>query len=151
MYIIKNSSVEDININLSNCTNKFLEYGLLAFQNINIDDIDQLKLMKSFSEVLNWNYFSPIDTEDHSVSFNLRKKQIGSEDIFILWHLEHIERPNPQVCASWKMNKLTCNPSAGSTGFIDARILYERLPNEWKLFLDNVFVVDPENKNFERK
>lgn len=151
MYILKNSSLEDIDINIINYTNIYLKYGLLAFANLNIDEINQLKLMKSFGKRLGWEYFSSVDLEDHSVSFAKAKKQVKSDELFILWHLEHIERPNPQVCATWKMNNFNCDKDAGSTGFIDARILYERLPDEWKLFLDNVFVIDPENQNYQRK
>jgi alpha-ketoglutarate-dependent taurine dioxygenase len=151
MYIIENSSVEDIDFNLSNYINTYLEYGLLAFPSLNIDEINQLKIMKCFGDVLSWKHFSSVDIEDHSVSFNKIEKQFESDQVFIRWHLEHIERYNPQVCASWKMNTFTCDPLAGSTGFIDARIIYQRLPNEWKIFLDNVFVIDPENKDFERK
>lgn len=151
MYIIKNSSLEDINANLPSYTNAYLEYGLLAFDKIKISQMEQLDVMKSFSKTLDWQWFSTVDTEDHSVSFDLYGDNVTSKDVFIPWHLEHVERPNPQVCATWNMNKITCDNFSGSTGFVDARILYERLPSEWKLFLDNVFVINPESKSLERR
>ena len=138
--IIKNSSLKDIKSNIDNYINLFLENGLLIFPKINLNEQDQDQIMQLFGQRLNWGYITQSQSEDHLVTFNRYTKNVSSNEIFIEWHLEHVERAKPQVATSWRMTKFICPHKSGSTGFIDACTVYSNLKDEWKFFLDNCFL-----------
>ena len=158
--IIKNCSLKDIKFNIDNYINLFLENGLLIFPKINLNDEEHYETMKLFGHYLNWGYISSPHPEDHSVTFEMIKQKVdpgyaevtkkNGHDLFIDWHLEHVERARPQVAASWRMDKFTCSDQFGATGFIDASALYYRMNDEWKTFLDNSFVKNTFRLNIER-
>jgi alpha-ketoglutarate-dependent taurine dioxygenase len=151
MYKVKNCSYEKIINNIESYIEIFLESGLIIFPELKITEIQQKNIMDIFGRKINWGYIDKVDTEDHLVTFKLRNKQISSNDIFVKWHLEHIERPNPQVGASWNMITFSCQEDSGSTGFIDSCKIYNMLPNEWKSFMDNAFVISCFEGAEERK
>lgn len=149
--IVKNSSLKNIESNIDDYIKLFLENGLLIFPKINLNDTEQSDFMSLFGQNLNWGYIDQPYPEDHLVTFEMIKDQESSiDDLFIHWHLEHVERARPQVAASWRMDKFTCSNEFGATGFIDSSALYYRLNDEWKTFLDNCFVKDVDSLNIER-
>jgi alpha-ketoglutarate-dependent taurine dioxygenase len=149
--IITNSSSKDIESNIDDYINLFLENGLLIFPRINLDDEEQLDLMHLFGQKLNWGYIDKSYAEDHLVTFEMTKDdERSANDLFIEWHLEHVERARPQVAASWRMDKFTCSNEFGATGFIDSSALYYRLNDDWQQFLDNCFIKDADSLNPER-
>jgi|688.fasta_scaffold02418_15 alpha-ketoglutarate-dependent taurine dioxygenase len=158
--IIKNSSLKDIEFNIDKYIKLFLENGLLIFPKVNLNDEEHYQLMQLFGHELNWGYIAQSFPEDHSVTFEMIKQEVdpgyvevineSGHDLFINWHLEHVERVRPQVAASWRMDKFTCSNEFGATGFIDASALYDRLKDEWKQFLNNSFVKNPSGLNIER-
>jgi len=149
--VIINSSLKNIESNVDDYIKLFLENGLLIFPKINLNDTEQSDFMSLFGQNLNWGYIDQPYSEDHLVTFEMIKDQERSvDDLFIHWHLEHVERARPQVAASWRMDKFTCSNEFGATGFIDSSALYYRLNDEWKTFLDNCFVKDIDSLNIER-
>jgi alpha-ketoglutarate-dependent taurine dioxygenase len=149
--IITNSSLKDIKSNIDEYIKLFLENGLLIFPSINLYDREQLDFMHLFGQKLNWGYIDKSYTEDHMVTFEMIKDdERSADDLFIGWHLEHVERPRPQVAASWNMDKFTCSNEFGATGFIDSSALYYRLNDDWQAFLDNCFIKNPYSLNTER-
>jgi len=149
--IITNSSSKDIEFNIDDYIELFLENGLLIFPKINLDNKEQSELMQLFGQKLNWGYIDKAYTEDHLVTFEITKGyQRSADDLFIDWHLEHVDRARPQVAASWRMDNFTCSNEFGATGFIDSSALYYRLNDDWQTFLDNCFIKDTNSLNIER-
>lgn len=148
--VIKNSSLNDIKFNLDNYINLFLETGLLIFPKINLNKDEQSSIMQMFGQKLNWGHITESHPEDHLFTFQMIKEKNFTDDLFIDWHLEHVERVKPQIAASWKMDKFTCSNESGKTGFINASDLYDRLNDEWKNFLNNCYIKNTSHLNIER-
>jgi alpha-ketoglutarate-dependent taurine dioxygenase len=151
MYKVENCSYEKIISNIQSYIEIFLENGLIIFPELKITEIEQKNIMDIFGKRVNWGFIDKVDTEDHLVTFNLNNKIKNLNEIFINWHLEHVERPNPQVGASWNMVTFSCQEGAGSTGFIDSCKIYNILPKKWKLFMDTAFVISSFKGAKERK
>ena len=129
-------SFDDIQKNIDKYFNLFLKYGLVCFKRSFFDIFEQKKITELFAKKLNCNYISSQDNEDHSFTFNKNIKLMSKDEIFIPWHLEHVQREHPQVAASWNMLSFKCEAGVGNTGFVNAIDLYNEMPIEWKSFLN---------------
>lgn len=152
MKIIKISSAYDISdIEL------FLELsrsGVVVFRGYDMSEEEQLHLMRKVGEITRWypntssqEYHSYV--ENHAETLKMRMSDdsnsihgIGSDDILVAWHMEHIGFPNPAVGASWNMRKFTCSPKNGKTLFVDGAKLYEMLSVDDALFLEKCLFIE---------
>ena len=129
-------SFDDIEKNIDQYFSLFLKYGLVCFRRSFFDIFEQRKITELFSKKLNCNYISSQNNEDHSFTFDKNIKLMSKNEIFIPWHLEHLQKEHPQVAASWNMLSFECETGAGNTGFVSAIDLYNEMPVEWKSFLE---------------
>lgn len=152
---IENCTYKSIVKDIDKYVELFLSHGVVAFHNVCLSSEQQGEIMNLFGQRLNWGHVSQINTEDHSLSIEIFKKnneivQSTADQILIAWHLEHVMSSNPQIAASWNMLKLTCKKGSGLTGFVHARDLYNLMPEEWIDFLNRSTIVD-DKKNFPQR
>ena len=57
------------------------------------------------------------------------------------WHYENNEMLNPPVHGLWSMDKFPKERGVGRTGFIDGRLIYERMPDRFREFSHRVQTV----------
>ena len=57
------------------------------------------------------------------------------------WHYENNEMLNPPVHGLWSMDKFPKERGIGRTGFIDGRLIYERMPDRFREFSHRVQTV----------
>lgn len=148
---IKNVSFDSIIDQIDNYVNVFLKDGLLLFKQINISLEQQEMLSKKLAEKINCNYISPLDNEDHLITFNLKDRPYSKDELFIPWHLEHCEKRESQIACSWNMIHFSSKYGTGNTGFINSYNLFEKMPTEWKSFLRSIEIIDRSNKFPPRK
>jgi len=134
-------SFDDIEKNIDKYFSLFLKYGLVCFRKSFFDIFEQKKITELFAKKLNCNYVSPQDNEDHSFTFKKNIELMSKNELFIPWHLEHVQKENPQVAASWNMLSFKCQIGVGNTGFVSAIDIYNKMPVEWRLFLDTCDVM----------
>lgn len=140
------TTYNDIISNLDKYIDIFLRDGLLAFRRLNASEQEQRTILANFGEKLGWlpNKKYPKShkyVENHSNALTVYADK-GKEDLVVLWHLEHCSVKHPQCAAAWNMIKFNCDPSSGTTGFIDSSKIYNDMPDEWKIFLDKCIIRD---------
>jgi len=148
---IDDLSFDDIEKNINKYFSLFLKYGLVCFRRSFLDIFEQKKITELFAKKLNCNYVSSQDNEDHSFTFKKNNGLISKNEIFIPWHLEHVQRQRPQIAASWNMLSFKCETGVGNTGFVNAIDAYNYMPVEWKSFLNLCEVMDKGGYPLPRK
>jgi len=129
----------------------FLKYGLVCFKDSSINILEQKEITELFAKKLNCNYVSSQDNEDHSFTFDKTNKLISKNELFIPWHIEHVQKERSQIAASWNMLLFECSSGVGDTGFINAINLYNNMPDKWKLFLNECDVINKSRNYLPRK
>jgi alpha-ketoglutarate-dependent taurine dioxygenase len=137
------TSIEEIKNNFDFYKNNFIENSVIVFRNANLTQEEHGLLSELFGEKFDWtvryNMGEPDKyIEDHS---RLTKNYNTTKDeILVFWHLEHVYYKNPIVAATWNMLVFNTSKENGKTYFVDSSKLYEKLPDEWKNFLNNSVV-----------
>jgi len=70
--------------------------------------------------------------EDHSHTFGMSDDRGAANEEFVPWH---VESPNwffPQIAAGWWFTRVACRRGVGLTGFVDARDVWELLPDRFR-------------------
>jgi alpha-ketoglutarate-dependent taurine dioxygenase len=146
MKINSNVTVQDIFNNIQYYIDLFLEQGILIFKELNPTRQEEWDLMKAFGDHIGWfpnssvtgeprSPYLSIEDEDHETTFRRYAEPLSDDEIFIDWHIEHVERDNYQTGALWHMRKFDCSPNSGQTGFINMIDFFDKIPEEWQKFL----------------
>ena len=145
---IENKTIDDIYNDIDLYVQKFLDDGILFFKNLFLSEENQLNLFKTIGEKANFKPENKTDIEDHKNTFDRYQKTILENEIFIEWHLENIQQENPQVAASWSMEKCECPTTSGKTFCVNMSDFYLNLPDKWKSFLEHLTIeINIENDN----
>ena len=136
MINIKNNLVvQDIFNNIEYYIDLFLEQGILIFKELNPTKEQEMDLMYALENRIGWSINRAWKDEDHAKTFERHARYISKEELFIPWHLEHVERENYQTGAIWHMLKYDCSNDCGQTGFVNMVDLFQTMPDDWKTFL----------------
>jgi alpha-ketoglutarate-dependent taurine dioxygenase len=138
---IEFTSIEEIAANSNFYFDRFKKDGILVFRNANLtieqQEELQLKMADAFNYYPNIHDLTGHYVEDHSMSI---PKNAGPDEIMLDWHIEHVYLENPIVLGIWNMHVFNTDPENGKTYFYDSRILYDKLPVEWKEFLSSCII-----------
>ncbi len=138
--VIPVSSKDDIDFNL--LKTYLIKKKVFCLRGLNLSEEEQLLFTKKLGDVMQWtpntsNDFNHKYIENHASNQKLEDSKIG--EVFLAWHLEHIDYDNysPLVAGVWNMQIFTCSPDAGNTYFMDSREVYRSLfSEEEKEFLE---------------
>ncbi len=150
---IENVSSKEILLNINKYLDLFLADGVIHFKKLFATTKEQWDITCAIGEHFGFlpnltlkeemrPPFYCVENEDHKNTFNRhlsgptnisRKKSI-----FIEWHMENIHQDNPQIAASWNMIKFKCDPSSGTTGFVNMAKIFSIIPEEWISFLKKI-------------
>lgn len=144
------SSFQEIDIAL--CFEEYMASGCFVLRGYDMSRDEQLSLMKSFGDITKWfpnnqrdsGHYTPYrENHSHTIDMrNLENATTGTDDILVVWHMEHIGFPNPAVGASWNMRTFTCSPNSGKTFFVDGIQLYQNLSQDDAEFLKKSLYVE---------
>jgi alpha-ketoglutarate-dependent taurine dioxygenase len=146
---IEFTTIEDIVDNYKKYKDVFVNDSILVFRNANLSYEEQIVLHKKLGECFGWHTFDAEDgstakyIENHSNNINVKK--VNGDEIMLNWHIEHLHYSNPIVAATWNMITFNTDTNNGKTYFVDSEKIYNRMPDEWKNFLE---VCTINGKNF---
>jgi alpha-ketoglutarate-dependent taurine dioxygenase len=137
MIDIKNDiNVQDIFDNIEDYINLFLDQGILIFKGLNPTKEEEMKLMCAFEKHTGWFTNQAWHDEDHAGTFDRHGDRfLSKEELFIPWHIEHVEKENYQIGALWHMLKYDCDSDCGQTGFVNMIDIFSNMPSDWRKFL----------------
>jgi hypothetical protein len=128
--------VQDIFNNIDYYIDLFLKQGILIFKELNPTKEEEMDLMYAFEKQIGWCTNHAWHDEDHANTFKRYGNSfVSKEDLFIPWHIEHVERENYQTGAIWHMLKYDCDNDCGQTGFVNMIDFFKTMPDDWKTFL----------------
>ena len=144
------TNASEIIKNIDYYADKFINQSVFGFKKIYLSEDEQLEILTLLGDRLNWvpnskNKIKFSYTEDHSKTIENREL-FGENDVIIDWHLEHINYQHAQVSGMWNMKTFTCAKTCGKTGFVDTVKIYEDMPKDWQLFLQQCEII-----NYSRK
>jgi alpha-ketoglutarate-dependent taurine dioxygenase len=100
------------------------------------------------------NVLEPMFTyvEDHSHTFEMTEVSGRGADNseFIPWHIESPNWFYPQIAAGWLFSKVECRRGTGLTGFVDARDVYDLLPDSGKDLAGSLRICGFDQSGFDR-
>jgi len=149
-FTYSNLSLSDARNDLTTVIEKFKKHKFVEFNNSNPTDEERFSLMFDIGLLLGWklDYDEPgvpqfTYEETHKFSCGLAKQENrnNQNDVVVAWHLEHPHTRFPQVGALWHMEHKSCAKEAGSTGFIDANVLFNLLSPDDQEFLEHCQIV----------
>lgn len=120
---------------------KFIKDSIIVFRNAHLSHDDHLTAQKILGDFIGWwpNNTGGIEsryTENHKPNA-IRTPDEDNKDVVILpWHVEHPFFTNPIVAGLWNMYKFRIPSDRGKTYFIDTRIIYNLMSEDWKEFLN---------------
>lgn len=124
------SSLEELEKDLDKIKNLFFEQSIVLIRGLKLSDIEHLELTKKLGDVIGWSPNS-LDSFIHDYTENHSQNYISDSprDIFLDWHLEHIDYDKyvPLVAGVWNMKKFTCSSESGMTYFMDSRKVYNQI------------------------
>jgi alpha-ketoglutarate-dependent taurine dioxygenase len=137
-------STEYIINNIDSYKEKFLEDSILVFRNANLTNKEQGILHEQLKDYFGYNVrkynLKEIDKYVENHSRNERVTLASGDDIMLGWHVEHPNADNPIVFATWNMMIFNIDSENGKTYFVDTEKLYNEMPDDWKVFLNNCLV-----------
>lgn len=136
-------SFEYILENIDEYVERFSTDAVVVFRGVPISRDQQLLIMRIFGDKIGWfpNSSSKMShfwsyEENHQYTMDLyNKHNVGKNEIFIPWHLEHIGHKNPAIGATWNMEKFTCERGLGNTLFVNVADVYEMFADDEIEFL----------------
>ena len=147
MIITKDITIENIFNDIDHYIDLFLEQGVLVFKELNPTRQEEWDLMKAFGDHIGWfpnssvigeprSPYLSLEDETHEMTFKRHEEQERfSNQLFIDWHMENIEKQNYQTGALWHMRKFECSKEVGVTGFVNMLNFFDQMPIEWQEFL----------------
>jgi alpha-ketoglutarate-dependent taurine dioxygenase len=129
--------------NLSEYINLFKKQAIIVFRGFKFSREQQLTVTRFFGDSMAWypNSITPVEQyssyeENHSKTMQeYNKYNIGKDELFLPWHLEHMGHKNPAIGATWNMEKFTCDYGTGNTLFCNISDVYDLFNEEDALFL----------------
>lgn len=144
-YVFDFNGVYDIRENSQKYFNVMRDLGIICFRNAFLDlekSMDVLfELSKSFNwtpgyiskddgRLIDWRYSQNYD--DRALSFNTEETEQG---LINPWHLEGMYKKHTMHAVGWSMKNFKCDSSVGQTGFVDASVLVQRMPEKMYNFM----------------
>jgi alpha-ketoglutarate-dependent taurine dioxygenase len=116
---------------------KFISDSVLVFRNANLSFEEQYYFHKALGQAWGW-FVKDIDkvsyTENHD--HNRKINEAKSDEVMLDWHIEHVYYDNPTCAGSWNMYLFNTDSKNGKTYFVDTSKIYNKLPDDWKTFLN---------------
>jgi len=150
----------DIATRPTTATAKFLERGIVAFRNPDEDrsqygDFEIIELLTAIGNNVgftpSWNRINAetksYDSWRYHQVHDPRIQQLidqndNAPDVEVLqWHLEGVSLEHTQRAAAWFMYHFTAPKGTGSTGFVDMQALCDKLPTEYRSFLEAALII----------
>jgi alpha-ketoglutarate-dependent taurine dioxygenase len=137
--------VNEIKNNISLYLDKFIKSGVIVFRNANLNKEEHIIFNEHLSSLFGWNIHKNTEsnntysyTENHSQNKGLDGS--SSDDIALVWHIEHVSYQNPIVSGTWNMEVFNTDSENGKTYFVDSEKIYNRMSDDWKNFLSSCLV-----------
>lgn len=142
--IIDFVSIQDISDNISLYKDIFIRDGILVFRDANLSHEDHGIVSNKINELFGIYDKGDFEgyTENHSGTNKNSDIKFGPDDIMLPWHIEHPTHANPIVLGTWNMHKFKTNEENGKTYFINSKLLYKEMPDNFKEFLSKCVIED---------
>lgn len=134
---------------------KLINESVIVFRGANLSLDEQKEFHKTISKIFGFKIYGEDNsyyTENHIN--NPKVNVVGSDDIMLGWHIEHVHYLNPIVLGTWNMFHLTSTYGSGKTYFVDTSIVYNMLDKEVKDFLNSCtlqrVLLDSLNSSYEK-
>lgn len=133
------TSLEEIKNNIDVYYDKFVQDSILVLRNANLSEEDHFTLQKILGDRFGWfpNTSNGIEDryrENHAPNGILTEE--NKDTVVLDWHIEHPFFKNPIVGALWNMYTFNIDEDRGKTYFLDTRLIYKNMTEDWKNFLD---------------
>lgn len=131
--------LENVQQNIDFYYNEFVKNSIIVFRNANLSFDNHLKLQKILGDRFGWFPNSNSGSESRYVENHAPNQLLNehNKDTVVLdWHIEHPFFTNPIVGALWNMYIFNTDENNGKTYFVDTRLIYKLLPEDWKEFLN---------------
>lgn len=140
------TTYEEIIENIDKYIDIFLTEKVFGFKELYATEQQQRTIMCKMGDKLNWLPNSKYPkghryVENHENALTVFPNT-NKDELVVKWHLEHCSVKYSQCGATWNMTKFNCDPTVGTTGFIDNSQLYYELPEKWQQFLDRCTIMD---------
>jgi alpha-ketoglutarate-dependent taurine dioxygenase len=142
--IIDFVSIQDISDNISLYKDILIRDGILVFRGANLSHEDHGIVSNKINENLGIYDEGDFDgyTENHFATNKNSNIKFGPDDIILPWHIEHPTSPNPIVLGTWNMHKFKTEEENGKTYFVNSKLLYKEMPDDFKNFLGKCVIED---------
>jgi alpha-ketoglutarate-dependent taurine dioxygenase len=143
------TSIEEISSNFNFYKEIFIKNGLIVFRNAKLSHQEHIVFHKMLSKGFGAYIENNLNgyTEDHSRLTDDIKKNANDNGIILDWHIEHPHYTNPIVLGSWNMHKFTAQEESGKTYFVDTKVLFDIMPDNFKEFAKKCIIINPVGKS----
>lgn len=143
------ASADDAIANIDSYAEAFAQHGIVVLKDAYLSEYDAVRVLTRMGKQLGWtpnHPGSPFETLSETPSSEEpatwkhivrhaervdQAKQLmmnSANDQIIQWHLDGVAAEFQHMAAGWNMQVFTCDPSAGSSGFLDMQSMVEAIP-----------------------
>jgi hypothetical protein len=155
-FTFNNPSVDSVLMEIDKYVESFAKYGIVVFKDAYYSEHDVIRILTKMGSKLGWTPNQPgsdyekgtaTPSSEHSTwKHTVRHAERISEAIgsnrnlastqIIQWHLDGVAAEFQHLAAGWNMQVFTCDPSCGSSGFLDMEAFLDAVPDKYLSLLE---------------
>ena len=151
LFTFDKPSVDSVLMDINKYVESFAKYGIVVFKDAYYSEHDVIRILTKMGSELGWTPNHPgsdyengtaTPSSDHSTWKHIVRhterigeatssdRNLASTQI-IQWHLDGVAAEFQHLAAGWNMQVFTCDPSCGSSGFLDMEAFLDAVPDNY--------------------